>query len=116
MGVAELVVRALFEPAGYVVEVARNGTEGATRLAEGSWSVVLLDGALSADGARRLAEEEVLLEGRRVLVATADPDYAARCRGRGLTTLPRPFLPRDLVAAAGDLLAAPATAQGEVAR
>lgn len=113
---AELVVRALFEPAGYVVEVARNGTDGATRLAEGSWSVVLLDGALSADGARRLAEEEVLLEGRRVLVATGDPDYAARCRARGVTTLPRPFLPRDLVAVAGDLLAAPAVAQGEVAR
>ncbi|MBK6422157.1 MAG: PAS domain-containing protein [Gemmatimonadetes bacterium] len=112
---AELIARALFEPAGYSVHVARSAADGAARLAAEPWGVVLLDGALSADGAHRLAEELPVVEGRRVLVATGDAELAARSRERGHGTLPRPFLPRDLVAAAGDLLAAPA-AQGEVAR
>ncbi len=112
---AELITRALFEPAGYAVRVARSAAEGASLLAAESWGVVLLDGALSADGTRRLAEELPVREGCRVLVATADPDLAARSRERGHGTLPRPFLPRDLVAAAGDLLGAP-VAQGESAR
>jgi two-component system NtrC family sensor kinase len=113
---AELIVRALFEPAGYQVTVARTAAEGVARLREGDWRAVLIDGTLSADGSRRLVDDLESGNGRRVLVATADAAQADRCRARGLLTLPRPFLPRDLVAAAGDLLLGSEAAQGEVAR
>jgi DNA-binding response OmpR family regulator len=102
---AELVVRALFEPAGYTVEVARTGAEGLARLAARPWSVVVLDGGMSADGRRLLVEQVESEPGRQVLVTTADAGLAARCRSRDLTVLPRPFLPRDVVAVAGELLA-----------
>jgi two-component system NtrC family sensor kinase len=102
---AELVVRALFEPAGYTVEVAKTGAEGLARLAARPWSVVVLDGGMSADGRRLLVEQVESEPGRQVLVTTADAGLAARCRSRDLTVLPRPFLPRDVVAVAGELLA-----------
>jgi len=101
---AELVVRALLEPAGYSVEVARNGNEAAARLAQGPWRAVVLDGALSADGKRLLAESVAAQPGVRLFVATADARLGERCRALGARVLPRPFLPRDLVAQAGDLL------------
>ncbi len=101
---SELVVRALFEPAGYAVVVARTGAEAMRRLGDRQWSVVILDGSMSADGKRLLVDE---LSGQslpRVLVTTADAGLAARCHGMGILVLPRPFLPRDLVAVAGNLL------------
>jgi two-component system NtrC family sensor kinase len=101
---AELVVRALLEPAGYSVEVARTGNEAAARLAEGPWRAVVLDGALSADGKRLLADDVAAQPGLRLFVATADAGLGERCRAMGARVLPRPFLPRDLVAQAGDLL------------
>jgi two-component system NtrC family sensor kinase len=101
---AELVVRALLEPAGYSVEVARTGNEAAARLAEGPWRAVVMDGALSADGKRLLADAVATQPGVRLFVATTDADLSERCRAMGARVLPRPFLPRDLVAQAGDLL------------
>ncbi|HEY7681441.1 MAG TPA: ATP-binding protein, partial [Gemmatimonadales bacterium] len=53
---AELVMRALFEPAGYTVEVARSGNEGLTRLGTRPWGVVVVEGTMSADGRRLLLE------------------------------------------------------------
>jgi CheY-like chemotaxis protein len=102
---AELVMRALFEPAGYTVEVARTGMEGLARLEGRPWTVVVLDGEMSADGRRLLVDQLEPEPGRTVIVATADAALAARCRARELPVLPRPFLPRDLVAVAGGLLA-----------
>jgi PAS domain S-box-containing protein len=101
---AELVVRALFEPAGYMVEVARTGAEGLARLSAREWDVIVLDGGMSADGRRLLVEQVESEPGRRVLVTTADAGLAARCRSRDIPVLPKPFLPRDLVAVAGGLL------------
>jgi two-component system NtrC family sensor kinase len=106
---AELVVRALFEPAGYAVEVARNGADGLARLEGRPWTVVVVDGAMSADGRQLLVDQIETEPGQTMLVTTADAGLAARCRARGLQVLPRPFLPRDLVAVAGGLLAAPLT-------
>ncbi len=100
----ELVVRALLEPAGYAVTVARTAAAGAEQLDGRGWSVIVLDGALSADGKRLLAERVPAGAARRVVVATSDPALAARCRARGLAVSPRPFLPRDLLAVVGDLL------------
>ncbi len=113
---AELIVRALFEPAGYAVRVARTAAEGAAELSAGRWGVALVDGALSADGSRRLIDALEPGAGQRVLVATAEPAVQRRARERGFDVLPRPFLPRDVVAKAGDLLPVPAADQGEVAR
>jgi CheY-like chemotaxis protein len=100
----ELVVRALFEPAGYQVEVARTGADIAARLAARAWRVVVVEGALSADGKALLAEQLISRADQRVIITTADPLLAARCRARGLTIVSRPFLPRDLVEVAGDLI------------
>ncbi len=102
-----LVARALLEPAGYRVEVLPGAAEGLRRAEESRWSAILLDGALSADGRRLLAEQLAVLPGPRprLLVSTADPAVMSRCRTAGVTLMPRPFLPRDLVEAAGDLLA-----------
>jgi two-component system NtrC family sensor kinase len=101
---SELVVRALFEPAGYTVQVARTGAEAMARLGARQWSVAILDGSMSADGRRLLVEEIAGVSGTQVLVTTADTNLAGRCRGMGVLVLPRPFLPRDLVAVAGSLL------------
>ncbi len=103
---AEVVVRALFEPAGYAVEVARSGSEGASRYETRPWRLTVLDGTLSADGRQLLLDH---LAGRpgRLVVTTADAHLAERCRAMGMAVLPKPFLPRDLMAAAGDLLTAP---------
>jgi len=102
-----LVARALLEPAGYRVEVVTGAAEGLRRAGEAEWSAILLDGSLSADGRRLLAEQLALRPGTRprLLVSSADPAVVARCRVAGLTLLPRPFLPRDLVEVAGDLMA-----------
>jgi two-component system, NtrC family, sensor kinase len=104
---SEVVVRALFEPAGYAVETVRSGSEGAARFAGRPWSLTVLDGALSADGRQLLVDRLAGAAGARLLVTTADPHLAERCRRLGLTVLPRPFLPRDLMTAAGDMLIAP---------
>jgi signal transduction histidine kinase/CheY-like chemotaxis protein len=101
---SELVVRALFEPAGYTVVLARTGAEGMERLGTRRWSVVILDGSMSADGRRLLVEVLAKEPGPKVLVTTSDEAFADRCRGLGFLVLPRPFLPRDLVAVAGNLL------------
>ena len=113
---AELIVRALFEPAGYAVRVARTAADGLTAWTSGTWGVALVDGALSADGNRRLIEALHPGPGQRVLVATAEPAVQRVARELGFGVLPRPFLPRDVVARAGDLLPVPAPDQGEVAR
>ena len=113
---AELIVRALFEPAGYAVRVARTAADGLAAWASGSWGLALVDGALSADGNRRLIEALHPGPGQRVLVATAEPAVQRVARELGFGVLPRPFLPRDVVARAGDLLPVPAPDQGEVAR
>lgn len=100
----ELVVRALLEPAGIAVERTGTAADGLRRLGERPWRVVILDGRLSADGRQLLSEQMSLPAGTRLVVATADPVVAARCRERGVATLPRPFLPRDLIGVVGDLL------------
>ncbi len=100
----ELVVRALLEPAGYALTVARTAAAGAEELTGKSWSVMIVDGSLSADGKQLLADQLALKGGTRLVVATSDPVLAARCRRRGLAVAPRPFLPRDLLAVVGDLL------------
>lgn len=117
---AELVMRALFEPAGHTVVVARTGGEALQRLAARPWSLVVLDGAMSADGRRLLLDEIAGELPARFLVTTGDAALVARCQALGVQVLPRPFLPRDLVGAVGDLLAPPEAAsppdQGVVAR
>ena len=117
---AELVMRALLEPAGCTVEVVRTGSEAVQRLAARPWTLVVLDGAMSADGRRLLLDDLAGKESYRLLVTTGDAALVARCQALGIQVLPRPFLPRDLVAAAGDLLAPsqaiPASDQGVVAR
>ncbi len=100
----ELVVRALLEPAGYAVTVARTAGAGAEQLDGKAWSVIVLDGSLSADGKRLLVDQLGSSRGSRVVVATSDPALSTRCRSRGLAVAPRPFLPRDLLAVVGDLL------------
>jgi CheY-like chemotaxis protein len=106
---SELVLRALLEPAGYDVEVAKSGAEAVGRLSR-PWSVVVVDGGVSADGRQllvdQLAGHSLRPGGPRLLVTTSDPTVVERCRARGLTVLPRPFLPRDLLVAVGDLLEA----------
>lgn len=101
---AELIVRALLEPDGYLVEVARNAAEAIERLQQRSWSLVILDGGLSADGRLLLLDQLANSEPGsygRLVVSTAETAVAARCRAAGLTVLPRPFLPKDLLAALG---------------
>ncbi len=100
----ELVVRALLEPAGIAVERAASAADGARRLAERRWRLVIVDGGLSADGRQLLSEQAQVPDGTRLVVATADAALAERCRARGAATLPRPFLPRDLISVVGDLL------------
>ena len=103
---SELVVRALFEPAGHDVGVARTGAEGLERLGQEPWSVVIVDGGLSADG-KRLLVEQLVDRGAghaRVIVSTADAALAERCRARGVGVIPRPFLPRDLLTVTAELL------------
>ena len=114
----ELVVRALFEPAGYRVEVARTGADIAARLAARSWRMVVVEGGLSADGKVLLADQLTSRVDQRIIITTADPLLAARCRARGLTIVSRPFLPRDLVEVAGDLIVPERSsdAQGVVVR
>jgi two-component system NtrC family sensor kinase len=105
---SELVVRALFEPAGYAVDVAKTAGEAGERLAARPWSVVVVDGSVSADGRQllvdQLAGEPVRARGSRLVVTSADPAVAERCRALGVTVMPRPFLPRDLLVAVGELL------------
>ena len=105
---SELVVRALFEPVGYVVEVVKTASEAGERLAARPWSVVVVDGSVSADGRQllvdQLAGEPVRARGSRLVVTSADPAVAERCRALGVAVMPRPFLPRDLLAAVGELL------------
>jgi signal transduction histidine kinase/CheY-like chemotaxis protein len=105
---SELVVRALFEPAGFTVEVARTASEAGEKLDARSWSVVLLDGGVSADGRQllvdQLARRAARARGPRLVVTSADPAVVGRCRDLGLSVMPRPFLPRDLAAVVGDLL------------
>ncbi len=103
---SEVVVRALFEPAGYAVEVVRSGSEGAAKFAGRPWSLTVIDGALSADGRQLLVDRLAGESGARLLITTSDPHLAERCRLLGHAVLPKPFLPRDLMAAAGDLLTA----------
>ncbi len=103
---SEVVVRALFEPAGYEVEVVPNGGEAAIRFAARAWRLAVIDGAVSADGRRLLVDHLAGHPGARLLVTTSDARLAERCRSLGIAVLPRPFLPRDLMAAAGDLLMA----------
>lgn len=103
---AEVVVRALFEPAGYDVVVARSGSEGASQFGTRPWRLTVLDGSLSADG-RQLLLDRLAGSSGRLLVATGDAHLAEHCRALGMAVLPRPFLPRDLMSAAGDLLTAP---------
>ena len=71
------------------------------RLQHRAWSLVILDGGLSADGKLLLMDQLATAPDRdaetRVLVSTADPVVAARARAAGFAVLPRPFLPRDLV-------------------
>lgn len=111
----ELVVRALLEPAGFAVTVARTALAGAGHLDGREWGVIVLDGSLSADGKQLLVDQVAGTGATRVVVATGDAALAARCRDRGLAVAPRPFLPRDLLAVVGDLLEA-GPAQGEVVR
>ncbi len=113
---AELVLRALFEPAGHVVEVARNGVEAQKRLAGRRYDIVVLDPSVSADGRSLLVDRLVGRPGPRVLVTTTDSALAGRCRALGVTVLPRPFLPRDLVEVVGDLLQVGGGPQGVVER
>jgi CheY-like chemotaxis protein len=117
---AELVMRALLEPAGCTVEVVRTGGDALQRLAARPWSLVVLDGGMSADGRRLLLETIAGKETYRLLVTTEDAALVARCQQLGIQVLPRPFLPRDLVAAVGDLLVPPQSTspsdQGRVAR
>jgi len=101
---AELVVRALFEPAGYAVQVVRTPGDALEQADARLWTLVIVDGAMSADGRRLLMEELSTNGGPRVVVTTADADLAAHCRAIGAGVLPRPFLPRDLVSVVGDLL------------
>jgi two-component system NtrC family sensor kinase len=101
---SEVVVRALFEPAGYEVEIVRNGSEAVARFAARPWRLAVVDGAISADGRQLLVDRLAGHPGARLAITTADAHLAERCRTLGLTVLPRPFLPRDLLAAAGDLL------------
>gem|GEM_PF-307069 len=105
---SELVVRALFEPVGYVVEVAKTASEAGERLAARTWSVVVVDGSVSADGRQllvdQLAGEPVRARGSRLVVTSADQAVGDRCRALGVTVMPRPFLPRDLLVAVGELL------------
>lgn len=108
---SEVVVRALFEPAGYEVEIVRSGSEAAARFAARPWRLTLIDGAVSADGRQLLVDRLAGHPGARLVITTADPHLAGRCRALGIAVLPRPFLPRDLLAAAGDLLLAP---EGEI--
>jgi len=104
---SEVVVRALFEPAGYEVEVVRSGGEALARFAARPWRLTVIDGAVSADGRRLLVDHLGGHPGARLIITTSDPRLADRCRSMGIAVLPRPFLPRDLMAAAGDLLMAP---------
>jgi CheY-like chemotaxis protein len=104
---SEVVVRALFEPAGYEVEVVRSGGEAAMRFMARPWRLAVIDGAVSADGRRLLVDHLAGERGARLIVTTSDTRLAERCRSMGVAVLPRPFLPRDLMAAASDLLMAP---------
>lgn len=104
---SEVVVRALFEPAGFEVEVVRSGAEGVARFAASPRQLTIIDGAVSADGRRLLVDHLAAAPGARLIVTTADTRLADRCRAMGISALPRPFLPRDLMTAAGDLLTAP---------
>jgi signal transduction histidine kinase len=105
---SELVVRALLEPAGYAVEVAKTAGEAVERLSARPWSVVMLDGGVSADGklllVDQLCSDRARVGGGRLVVTSSDSVVAERCRAVGVRVMPRPFLPRDLLSAVGDLL------------
>ncbi len=105
---SELVVRALLEPAGYAVEVAKTAAEAALRLSARSWSIVIVDGGVSADGklllADQLCADRSSIGGARLVVASGDQGMIDRCRAAGVAVLPRPYLPRELLAAVGPLL------------
>ncbi len=108
---AELVVRALLEPEGFVVEVVRTASEATDRLLARDWSLVVVDGGVSADGrlllVDRLAADATRAGATRLVVSTADPEVGSRCRAAGMAVLPRPFLPKDLVAVVAGLLTKP---------
>ena len=105
---SEMVVRALLEPAGYSVEVVKTAGDAVDRLSARSWSVVMLDGGVSADGKLLLVDQLCSgsggIGGCRLVVTSSDPAVVERCRTAGVTVMPRPFLPRDLLSAVGDLL------------
>lgn len=103
---SEVVVRALFEPAGYEVEVVRSGSDAAARFGARAWRLTVIDGAVSADGRQLLVDRLAASPGARLAITTADATLAERCRALGMAVLPRPFLPRDLLAVAGELLTA----------
>jgi two-component system NtrC family sensor kinase len=105
---SQLVVRALCEPAGYQVEVARTAAEANERLASRPWVAVILDASISVDGKEllvdQLAEELEPDALPRLLISTSDQALASRFRGTHIVVMPRPFLPRDLLVAMGELL------------
>lgn len=105
---SELVVKALLEPAGYSVEVVKTAGEAGERLAARRWSAVIADGGVSADGklllVDQLCADPSRMKGSRLVVTSSDQAVAERCRAVGVTVLPRPFLPRDLLGAVGSLL------------
>ncbi|MEO8139106.1 MAG: ATP-binding protein [Gemmatimonadota bacterium] len=103
---SEVVVRALFEPAGYEVEVVRGGGDAAARFGARAWRLTVIDGAVSADGRQLLVDRLAGSPGARLAITTSDATLAERCRALGMAVLPRPFLPRDLLAVAGELLTA----------
>jgi CheY-like chemotaxis protein len=112
-------VRALLEPAGYAVEVAKTGSDASERLPARSWSVVVVDGGISADGKLLLIDRlagETTRPSHRLVVSSADPAVAERCRAIGVPVMPRPFLPRDLLSAVGDLLGAPTASSSDSSR
>lgn len=105
---SQLVVRALLEPAGYQVEVARTAAEANERLASRPWVAVILDASISVDGKELLVDQ---LAGElepdalpRLLISTSDQALAGRFRGSHVVVMSRPFLPRDLLVAMGELL------------
>jgi two-component system NtrC family sensor kinase len=105
---SQLVVRALLEPAGYQVELARTAAEANERLASRPWVAVILDASISVDGKELLVDQ---LAGEleadalpRLLISTTDQAISNRFKGSHVVVMPRPFLPRDLLVAMGELL------------
>lgn len=105
---SELVVRALLEPAGFMVDVVKTAAEAGERLGARGWSLVIVDGGVSADGklflADQLCNDLTRIRGSRLVVASGDQGMIDRCRAAGVIVMPRPFLPRELLSALGPML------------